>query len=92
MNIEEVKNLANAWQEEKPKGRAIMVIAIEETEVSEEKREADATSYVNGPAFLCIEAIKGIIKDNTPNNAFRKVMSRANLEAAIEKITEIGRN
>lgn len=92
MNIEEVRSLAEAWQEKKPEGRAIMVIAIEATEVSEEKTEADTTSYVNGPANLCKEAIKGIIKDRSEENAFRKVMSRANLKVAIEKITEIGRN
>lgn len=92
MNIEKVNNLADAWQEEKPEGRAIIVIAIEATEVGEEKTEAETTSYVNGPAFLCKEAIKGIIKGSNPNNAFRKVMSQANLEVAIEKITEIGRN
>ena len=92
MNIEEVRNLADAWQEEKPEGRAIMVIAIEATEVSGEKIEADTTSYVNGPAFLCKEAIKGIIKDGSPNNAFKKVMSQANLEAAVDKLTELGRN
>lgn len=92
MNIEEVRNLADAWQEENPEGRAIMVIAIEATEVNEEKIEADTTSYVNGPAFLCKEAIKGIIKDGSPNNAFRKVMSQANLEAAVDKLTELGRN
>lgn len=92
MNIEEVRNLADAWQEEKPEGRAIIVIAIEATEVDEEKTEANIMSYVNGSAFLCKEAIKGIIKDSNPNNAFRKVMSQANLEVAIEKITEIGRN
>lgn len=93
MNIEEeVKKLADAWQEEKPKGRAIMVIAIESTEVDEEKIEANTMSYVNGPAVLCKEAIKGIIKDSNPNNAFKMVMSRANLDVAIEKIIEIGRN
>lgn len=92
MNIEEVKKLADAWQEEKSEGRAIMVIAIEATEVDEEKSEAETMSYVNGPASLCKEAIKGIIKDSSPNNAFRKVMSQANLEVAIEKIIEIGRN
>lgn len=93
MNIEEeVMKLADAWQEEKPEGRAIIVIAIEATEVGEEKIEADTTSYVNGPSILCKEAIKGIIKDSNPNNAFRKVMSQANLEVAIEKITEFGRN
>lgn len=93
MNIEEeVKKLADAWQEEKPKGRAIMVIAIEATEVNEEKIEANTMACVNGPAILCKEAIKGIIKDSNPENAFRKVMSQANLETAIEKITEIGRN
>lgn len=92
MNIEEVRNLADAWQEENPKGRAIMVISIEATEVNEEKIEADTISYVNGPAILCKEAIRGIIKDSNPNNVFRKVMSQANLEVAIEKITEIGRN
>lgn len=92
MNIEEVNNLADAWQKEKPEGRAIIVIAIEATEVGEEKIEADTMSYVNGSSILCKEAIKGIIKDSNPNNAFRKVMSQANLEVAIEKITEIGRN
>lgn len=89
---EEVKKLADTWQEENPKSRAIMVIAIEATEVDEEKIEANTMSYVNGSAILCKEAIKGIIKDSNPENAFRKVMSQANLEVAIEKITEIGRN
>lgn len=93
MNIEEeVKKLADAWQEENPEGRAIMVIAIEATEVDEEKTEANTMSYVNGSAFLCKAAIKGLIKDSNPDNAFKKVMSQANLEVAIEKITEFGRN
>lgn len=92
MNIQEVHKLADAWQEENPKGRAIMVISIEATEVNEEKIEADTTSYVNGPALLCKEALKGIINDGNPNNVFRKVMSQANLEAAIDKLTEIRGN
>lgn len=92
MKLEEVKNLADAWQEENQEGRAIMVIAIETTEVSEEKTEANTMSYVSGSAFLCKEAIKAIINDRNPENAFRKVMSKANLEAAIEKLTEIGGN
>lgn len=92
MNIEDVKDLARAWQEENKEGRAIMVIAIEATEVSEDKTEAETMSYVDGSAFLCKEAIKAIINDGNPNNAFRKVLNRANLEVAIDKITEIGRN
>lgn len=92
MKIEEVKNLADAWQEENQEGRAIMVIAIETTEVSEEKTEANTMSYVSGSAFLCKEAIKAIIRDKNPENAFRKLLNRANLEVAIDKITEIGGN
>lgn len=92
MNIEEVKDLARAWQEEKPEGRAIMVIAIEATEVSEDTTQAETVSYVDGSAFLCKEAIKAIINDGNPKNAFRKVLNRANLEVAIDKITEIGRS
>lgn len=92
MKIEEVKNLADAWQEENQEGRAIMVIAIEATEVNEEKTEAETISYVNGPAILCKEAIKAIINDVNPKNAFRKVLNHANLEFAIEKIAELGGN
>lgn len=92
MKLEEVKKLADAWQEENPKGRAIMVIGIEATEVNEEKTEAETMSCVNGPAFLCKEAIKAIINDGNPKNTFRKVLNHANLEVAIEKITELGGN
>lgn len=92
MNIEEVRNLADAWKEEKPEGRAIMVISIEATEVSEDKTKAETMAYVDGSALLCKEAIKAIINDSNPKNAFRKVLNCANLEIAIDKITEIGRN
>lgn len=92
MNIEEVQKIADAWQEENEEGRAIMVIAIDTTKVSEEESEANTVSYVSGPAFLCKEAIKAIIIDGSKENAFRKIMSRANLEAAVDKLMTIGGN
>ncbi len=92
MKIEEVKQLADAWQEESKDSRAIMVIAIETTEVSEEQCKAETTSCVRGQARLCKEAMKAIITDRSEGNALRTIISHANLEVAIDKLMTIGGN
>lgn len=83
MITEDLKQAIETWQKEDCKKRAIMVIAIEEKERTEDKTNCETSVCVKGSERMLVEAVKSAKKsDGVVTNIFNK----ANFMLLMEKL------
>lgn len=85
MITEDLKSAIETWQKEEGKKRAILLIAVEETQRNEDTHELGTTTAVLGSQRMLIEAVKEVKKDG---DVASMLMKKADVMLLMEKMCQ----
>lgn len=83
MITEDLKSAIETWQKDDCKKRAIMVIAIEEQERTEDETHCETAIAIMGSERMLIEAVKASKKDG---GVVANIFSKADFILLMEKL------
>lgn len=80
---ERIKQAISEWQGEDKEKRAVLLIAIEEKNRTEERTECETTVAVMGGNRMLVEAVKAARKDG---GVVAQIFAKADMSMLLEKL------